>query len=218
MTNILILAAVALFLFWRLFSILGTRQGHESEATNTKSSDLNSVGLDVDVKDESVGEDTDIADYVDLESESGEALADMKAADKAFSVKEFISGAKKAYEMIIVAFESGDVQKLRPLLMDEVFEAFSAVIDQRANKGYTVDLEFGGVREIRLKDASFDKKEKTAEISISFLSDISSCVRDSEGKIIEGDPKKIRKQRDIWTFYKDFSKKEPNWFLSGTNS
>ena len=218
MTNILILAAVALFLFWRLFSILGTRQGHESEATNTKSSDLNSVGLDVDVKDDSVGEDTDIADYVDLESESGEALAHMKATDKGFSVKEFISGAKKAYEMIIIAFESGDVQKLRPLLMDEVFEAFSAVIDQRANKGYTVDLEFGGVREIRLKDASFDKKDKTAEISISFLSDISSCVRDSEGKIIEGDPKKIRKQRDIWTFYKDFSKKEPNWFLSGTNS
>ena len=102
--------------------------------------------------------------------------------------------------------------------MDEVFEAFSAVIDQRANKGYTVDLEFGGVREIRLKDASFDKKDKAAEISISFLSDISSCVRDSEGKIIEGDPKKIKKQRDIWTFYKDFSKKEPNWFLSGTNS
>ena len=84
MTNILILAAVALFLFWRLFSILGTRQGHESEATNTKSSDLNSVGLDVGVKDDSVGEDTDIADYVDLESESGKALARMKETDKAF--------------------------------------------------------------------------------------------------------------------------------------
>ena len=97
-------------------------------------------------------EDNDIADYIDLESESGKALKQMKVYDNSFTVKEFISGAKKAYEMIIVAFEGGDADKLRPLLLDEVFEAFSAVIDERADKGYTVELEFGGVREIRLKE------------------------------------------------------------------
>ena len=215
MTNIIILAAVAMFLFWRLFSILGTREGHEPQPRKNSTPKDTSLSIEVD---ENTSEDNDIADYIDLESESGDALKQIKAYDKSFTVKEFISGAKKAYEMIIVAFEGGDAEKLKPLLLEEVFEAFSAVIDERADKGYTVDLEFGGVREIRLKEVIFDKKTKNAEVTVAFLSDISSCVRDSEGKIIEGDPKKIRKQRDIWTFYKDFSKKEPNWFLSGTNS
>ena len=141
----------------------------------------------------------------------------MKKIDKSFTVKDFISGAKKAYELIIVSFERGDVEKLRPLLLDEVFEAFSRVIDERANNGYTVEIEFGGVREIRLKDASYDKENRIAEITLSFVSDISSVVKDVGGKVVEGDPKKIKKQKDTWTFFKNFSKKEPNWFLISTN-
>ena len=214
MTNIIILAAVAMFLFWRLFSILGTRQGHESlPSENDTAKD---IGLPAGVADKTL-EDSDIADYIDLETESGEALKQIKTYDSSFTVKDFISGAKKAYEMIIVAFEGGDTGKLRPLLLDEVFDAFSAVIDERANKGYSVDLEFGGVREIRLKEVIFDKKTKIAEVTVSFLSDISSAIKDSEGKIIEGNPQKVKKQKDVWTFYKDLSKKEPNWFLSSTN-
>ena len=214
MTNIIILAAVAMFLFWRLFSILGSREGHEPQSS--KSTTTQDIDLAVNVEENS-SEDNDIADYIDLSSESGKALKKMKVYEKSFTVKEFISGAKKAYEMIIVAFEGGDAQKLKPLLLDEVFEAFSAVIDERADKGYTVDLEFGGVREIRLKEVTFDEKTKNAEVTVSFLSDISSVIKDSEGKIVEGNPQKVKKQKDVWTFYKDLSKKEPNWFLSSTN-
>lgn len=216
MTNIIILAAVALFLFWRLFSILGTRGGHEKVA-ETSNNVLKDINLDTGTEENHGTEDTDIADYVDVDSDSGLALKTMKGIDKNFTVKDFISGAKKAYELILVSFEQGDAEKLRPLLVDEVFEAFSAVIDERANKGYTVDVEFGGVREIRLQHASFSEKSKTADITISFLSDISSAVKNSTGKVIEGDSKKIKKQKDIWIFSKNFSNTEPNWFLSSTN-
>ena len=140
----------------------------------------------------------------------------MKKIDNSFTVRDFMSGAKKAYELIIVSFERGDLEKLEPLLTTEVFEAFSGVINERANKGYTVDVEFGGVRDMKIRHASYDEKDKIAEISISFVSDICSSVKDMDGKIIDGDPKKINKQKDKWTFYKNFSKKEPNWFLSST--
>ena len=216
MTNIIILASVALFLFWRLFSVLGNRQGHE-ENINNKPTKLKSVDLNVDINSNVDNADEDIADYVDIDSSSGNSLKEMKKSDKNFNVKDFISGAKKAYELIIVSFERGDVEKLRPLLLDEVFEAFSKVIDERANNGYTVEIEFGGVREIRLKDASYDKENRIAEITLSFVSDISSVVKDVGGKVVEGDPKKIKKQKDTWTFFKNFSKKEPNWFLVSTN-
>ena len=216
MTNIIILAAVALFLFWRLFTILGTREGHEEEHKNNKPSGLKTVDLDVGLKQTQESEDNDIADYIDAESESGTALKSMKKIDNSFTVRDFMSGAKKAYELIIVSFERGDLEKLEPLLTAEVFEAFSKVITERANKGYTVDVEFGGVRDMKIRHASYDEEDKIAEISISFVSDICSSVKDADGKLIEGDPNKINKQKDKWTFYKNFSKKEPNWFLSST--
>ena len=144
MTNIIILASVALFLFWRLFSVLGNRQGHE-ENINNKQTNLKPVDLNVDINSNVDNADEDIADYVDIDSSSGNSLKEMKKSDKSFIVKDFISGAKKAYELIIVSFERGDVEKLRPLLSDEVFEAFSKVIDERANNGYTVEIEFGGL-------------------------------------------------------------------------
>ena len=216
MTNIIILAAVALFLFWRLFTILGNREGYEEEKKPDKPSNLKSVDLDASLKETQDAEDSDIADYIDADSESGTALKSMKKIDNSFTVRDFMSGAKKAYELIIVSFERGDLEKLEPLLTADVFEAFSNVINERANKGYTVDVEFGGVRDMKIRHASYDEKDKIAEISISFVSDICSSVKDMDGKIIDGDPKKINKQNDKWTFYKNFSKKEPNWFLSST--
>ena len=118
MTNIIILASVALFLFWRLFSVLGNRQGHEDNINN-KPTNLKPVDLNVDSNDNVDNADEDIADYIDIDSSSGNALKEMKNIDNSFTVKDFISGAKKAYELIIVSFERGDVEKLRPLLLEK---------------------------------------------------------------------------------------------------
>ena len=216
MLQIFILAAVAIFLFWRLRAVLGSRDGFEKTLKEIKeSSDVVSNPKVMDeIKNDSP--DDDIFDYVEENSKNAEVFKKMKEFDSDFSVNKFVSGAKMAYEIILMAFERGDTEKLRTLLEKKVLTSFKSVIDKRKKDGFIVDAKFIGMRDIRIIDASFSQKTKIADVTLSFKSEITTVVRDSKGTIIEGHPDEIKKQKDTWVFTKNLSEKSPIWFLKST--
>ena len=216
MLQIFILAAVAIFLFWRLRAVLGSRDGFEKTLKEIKEpSDVVSNPKIIDeTKNDSP--DDDIFDYVEENSKNAEVFKKMKEFDSDFSVNKFVSGAKIAYEMILMAFEKGDTEKLRTLLEKKVLTSFKSVIDKRKKDGFIVDAKFIGMRDIRIINASFSQKTKIADVTLSFKSEITTVVKDNKGTIIEGHPDEIKKQKDTWVFTKNLSDKSPVWFLKST--
>tara|TARA_B100000029_G_C17510883_1_gene936198 strand:- start:348 stop:1010 length:663 start_codon:yes stop_codon:yes gene_type:complete len=219
MVQILVLAAVALFLFWRLKSVLGSRQGFEKTNLSTedlnvkkqeKKNDSNIVELKADEVDE------EIADYVELDSPAFVALSKMKKVEKGWLVSHFVSGAKMAYEEILMAFEKGDLATIKKMTSKEVCGSFKTVIDERANKGLSVEAEFGGVRDLRIKEVHFNDKNLEAKIKIIFKCELTYSIKDQDGKTLEGSSDKIKKQRDIWTFSRKMNSDLPNWYLIKT--
>ena len=140
----------------------------------------------------------------------------MKEFDNDFSVNKFVSGAKMAYEIILMAFENGDIEKLTTLLENKVLKSFKSVIEKRKKDGFAIEAKFIGMREIRIVNASFSEKTKIADITLTFKSEISTVVKDAKGNIIEGHPDEIKKQKDTWVFTKDLSEKTPIWLLKST--
>ena len=108
------------------------------------------------------------------------------------------------------------MKKLKNLLSDEVFKSFEQVVLEREKKELTVEASFVGMREIRLKEAKFEEKEKTAQIQMLFKCEMIVAVKDKEGKIIEGSLDKIKKQNDTWTFSREMGSSNPNWQLIKT--
>ena len=209
--KLIILAGIAVFLFLRLRSVLGTREGFEKPRMQPKN---DAPKRDFKVIDG--GEDKDITDNVDKNSKSAEALKLIKSEDENFTVNEFLSGARSAYEWILMSFEKNEIDEIRELLSEEVAEAFDAVVDQRVSQGLTIEAEFIGIREMKLVEATYSSKSKTAEISVSFVGEMTSVVKNSSGEIVEGDPKQIKRQKDTWTFSKDIKSSNPNWLLVAT--
>ncbi|MAI19180.1 MAG: preprotein translocase subunit Tim44 [Marinovum sp.] len=209
--ELIILAGIAVFLFLRLRSVLGTREGFEKPRMQPKN---DAPKRDFKVIDG--GEDKDITDNVDKNSKSAEALKLVKSEDENFTVNEFLSGARSAYEWILMSFEKNEIDEIRELLSEEVAEAFDAVVDQRVSQGLTIEAEFIGIREMKLVEATYSSKTKTAEISVSFVGEMTSVVKNSSGEIVEGDSKQIKRQKDTWTFSKDIKSSNPNWLLVAT--
>ena len=209
--ELIILAGIAVFLFLRLRSVLGTREGFEKPRMQPKNE---APKRDFKVIDG--GEDKDITDNVDKNSKSAEALKLIKSEDENFTVNEFLSGARSAYEWILMSFEKNEIDEIRELLSEEVAEAFDAVVDQRVSQGLTIEAEFIGIREMKLVEATYSSKTKTAEISVSFVGEMTSVVKNSSGEIVEGDSKQIKRQKDTWTFSKDIKSSNPNWLLVAT--
>ena len=220
MVQIIVLAAVAFFLFWRLKSVLGSRQGFEKVNKNvdekTKSSKTNTNSGDkiIDLKSSIV--DEDIADYVDEKSEQFKILSELKKLEDGWQVSHFVSGAKLAYEEILMAFENGDLNKIKKLSSQEVFTAFKEVIEDRNQKGFQVEAEFGGVRDIRIKDVKLNKKNLEANITMIFQCDITYSIKDKNNKIVEGGSDKVKKQKDVWTFTRKMNSDVPIWYLTKT--
>ena len=220
MVQIIVLAAVAFFLFWRLRSVLGSRQGFEKVNKNvdekTKSSKTNTNSGDkiIDLKSSII--DEDIADYVDESSEQFKILSELKKLEDGWLVSHFVSGAKLAYEEILMAFENGDLNKIEKLSSKDVYTAFKEVIDDRNQKGLQVEAIFGGVRDIRIKDVKLNKKNLEANITMVFQCDITYSIKDKNDKIIEGGPDKVKKQKDVWTFSRKMNSDIPNWYLTKT--
>ena len=211
MLQLLILAAVAVFLVMRLMSVLGTREGFEpkSQAKPKNGPDHLTV---IDGSD-----DPDIADFAEADSPTGRALAEMKRVERSFSVGDFVSGSRQAYEMILMAFEEGDLKLLESLLAPDIYESFSGVIHDREEKGLEVEATFIGVREITLKSARFDTDEKEGEITMRFVGEITSVVKDQSGNVVEGSASDIKRQTNVWTFARLMGTDNPNWLLVATD-
>jgi len=199
-----------------LRAVLGSRDGFEKTLKEIKES--SNVVNNPEVIDETKNDspDDDIFDYVEENSKNAEVFKKMKEFDSDFSVNKFVSGAKMAYEIILMAFERGDTEKLTALLEKKVLTSFKSVIDKRKKDGFIVDAKFIGMRDIRIINASFSQKTKIADVTLSFKSEITTVVKDSRGSIVEGHPDEIKKQKDTWVFTKNLSDKSPKWFLKST--
>lgn len=211
--SLLVLAGIAIFLILRLRSVLGTRDGFEGPPAR-KIERRSGDRRDFEVIEG--GPDRDITDHVEDGSDAAKALAAMKLAEPGFSVSEFLGGARGAYEMILMAFENDDVDELRPFLAPDVLETFEQVIAQRREKGLSIDASFVGIRELTLLDARFDRDSAEAEITVRFVGELTSVVRNAEGEIVEGDANEIKRQRDVWTFGRTMGSDDPNWMLVAT--
>jgi len=210
--QLLVLAAIAVFLILKLRSVLGTRDGFEKPDQPTP--EARPVNRDFEVIEG--GHDSDIIDHVPQHSPAAEAFAAMKGAEPGFSVTEFLGGARGAYEWILMAFEKGKMDDIVPLLSKEVYESFQAVVDAREAKGLTIESAFIGLRESNLQDATFDPRTGVAEITIRYVAEMTHVVRNAEGIIVEGSPTEIKRQRDIWTFARKMGANDPNWQLVAT--
>ncbi|GLQ35535.1 preprotein translocase subunit Tim44 [Amylibacter marinus] len=218
MNQLIVLGVIALVLILRLRSVLGTRTGFEpDERAKQEMAKANAQGQN---KFEVIdgGVDRDISDHVDIDSPAGKALAEIKRAEPAFSVTEFIGGAKQAYEMILMAFEGDDQETLSQFLSKDVFDGFTGVIDARQAQGLRVNAEFIGVRELKLLDAEFDSETKEAELTLQFVGELSSEVVDASGAVVEGDKNTVKRQKDIWTFARIVGAEDPNWQLVETGT
>ena len=213
--QLLILAGIAVFLILRLKSVLGSRDGFEPSTKNgTGKAPAASSRPDFEVIDG--GPDRDIVDHVGEDTDAAGALADMKRIEPSFSVNEFLQGARGAYEMILMAFETSKLDDVTPFLSPEIYEAFSQVVDARQEQGLKIDAEFVGLRETSLADATLDQETKTAQISVKFIGELISVVRDANGEIVEGKPGQSKRQKDIWTFERVMGSGDPNWRLVAT--
>ena len=212
--QLLVLAGIAVFLILRLKNVLGTREGFEKPQVPPQPGQSRADRRGFEVIEG--GPDRDIVDHVPEGSDSARALARMKQAEPSFSVAEFLGGARAAYEMILMAFERGNLDEIRAFLTPDVAESFAEVIAAREEQGLTVEAEFVGVRELKLTQATFDEENSVGEITVRYVAELTSVVRDAEGNIVEGAPGQVKKQRDSWTFARAMGAEDPNWQLVAT--
>jgi predicted lipid-binding transport protein (Tim44 family) len=214
--QLLVLAGIAIFLILRLRSVLGTREGFEKPpVTLPPEAPGRRVRPELEVIEGRP--DRDITDHVPEDSDAARALAGMKGVDPDFSVREFLGGARAAYEMILMAFERGDLASVKPFLSPEVYDAFAGVVEERHRNGYKVEATFVGISDLALRDATFDRQSREAEVSVRFVGELTSVVRDSAGQVVEGSPTAIKRQKDVWTFARTMGSDDPNWILVATS-
>lgn len=213
MIQIIVLGAIAIFLILRLRGVLGSRDGFEQ--TRLPEAPARRVG-DAVPPPPTATADEEIADHVDPASPAGKALAQMKQAEPGFAIGEFVGGARQAYEMILIAFERGDIDSIRPFLAPEVAHAFDEVVASRKERGLTGHAQYLGTRETQLVGAEYDPATRDGEVTIKFVGELTSSQTDADGNVVEGDAKTPRKQRDVWTFGRQMGQADPNWQLVAT--
>jgi predicted lipid-binding transport protein (Tim44 family) len=227
--NILLLA-VALVVFWRLRSVLGSRTGTEKppfDLFGTRRGGTPDAGGPVSRLPEPTpvpANDTGDREppapawkgYAEDGSPLAVALGRMAETDPSFSPRGFVEGANLAYEMTIEAFAKGDKPALKNLLSKEVFDGFSRVIDDRASQGQRVESRFVGIDKTTIQQASLVGRK--ASVTVEFVSDLISATYDKAGQVIDGDPKEIRQVTDVWTFERDVGSRDPNWKLVATEA
>lgn len=156
------------------------------------------------------------ADIAPEGSSLARTLTGIAAIDRAFDAQAFLSGARIAYEMIVNAFARGDRASLQPLLDGNVMKSFEGVIAGREERGETIEQNFIGITDAKLEGASLDGKR--ARLTVKFRSELTSCTKNRDGVVIEGDPVTIRHVTDIWSFERDLGTSNPNWRLVATDS
>jgi predicted lipid-binding transport protein (Tim44 family) len=141
----------------------------------------------------------------------------MKRIESSFNVTEFLGGARSAYEMIVMGYERGELSEIQPFLAEDIYESFVDGVAAREDQGLTIEANFVGVREVKLMDATLDPVTKEAELTIRFVGEMTSVVRDKGGDIVEGDAKEVKRQKDTWSFARTMGSDDPNWILVSTD-
>lgn len=231
-----IFALLAAFVVWKLRAVLGARTGHEPPPQERSRKPTGNSRQDETVGDGKVirlpGAANDAgaapggaagrdaaekwAPYAVMGSPVWDGLNEIQSSDPYFNPREFIEGAKAAYEMIVVAFASGDRPTLRDLLANDVYESFVGAVDARESRGEAVETTFVSIDKAEFLDVQ--TKGKSAQIAVRFQSKLISATRDSSGAVIDGNPDKVMDMVDIWTFARDITSRDPNWKLIATEA
>ena len=188
--DIILLAMIAGFIFLRLRGILGKRTGFEGKPPSQFQEVLKNVNLEKGIK----------------KSENFDEVAK----------KDFLNGAKIAYETIITDFSDNDnkLTTSKPLLSKKIYEQFNQALLERNKRGHFAEITFIGLNSINIKEHK--KVNSFLQVTVDFVAEVITCIRDKEKKIISGDPEKIKKIYDTWVFSRDIRSSNPNWQLVDT--
>jgi predicted lipid-binding transport protein (Tim44 family) len=214
MIQLLVLAGIAVFLILRLKNALGTRDGFE-KTPEVDVSPKKHAGPAFEVIEG--GPDLDITDHAPEGSDTAIALADMKRVEPSFGVSDFLGGARGAYEMIVMGYEHGNLDEIKPFLSEEIYESFVDGVAAREDQGLTVESHFIGIREMELDSATMDKATNEADLTIRFVAEMTSVVKDQDGNVVEGSPTEVKRQKDTWVFSRVMGSDDPNWLLVSTD-
>mgnify|MGYP002837422419 FL=1 len=185
--DIILLVMIAGFIFLRLRGILGKRTGFEGKAPPQFKEILKTVSQEKSIK---INENFD---------------------EKA--KQEFLNGAKIAYETVITDFSDNDnkITTSKPLLNSEIYNQFNQALKERSSRGHYAEITFIGVNSAKIKEHK--KIGKILNVTVDFIAEVITCIRDKDKKIVSGDPQKIKKIYDTWVFSRDTTSGNPNWQL-----
>ncbi|WP_099867192.1 Tim44/TimA family putative adaptor protein [Pararhizobium haloflavum] len=221
----------AVIIFLQLRSVLGRRTGNERppyDPYSKRESAKAPVGADVkedgnvvtlprrNGQPQSEGGFEAVDAYAKPGTELNASLREIAAVDQSFDPKQFVEGAKTAYEMIVTAFADGNRKTLKNLLSREVYEGFVAAINERESKGEEVKSSFVGVEKAEIVQAELKASE--AAVTIRLISQLISATYDKSGAVIDGDAESVGEVTDVWTFARDTRSRDPNWKLIATES
>ena len=234
----IIFLALAVFIFLRLRSVLGQRTGSErppydraarnvvqgAQDTNANNANNNVVPIPGAMIDQAPLVPTaDVVPPTDRwkgVAEAGTPLAQgldaIATQDSSFDPRHFISGARSAYEMIVLAFANGDRRSLKDLLSSEVYDSFETAIKDREKHEQKTETRFVSIDKAELVSA--EARDRSAQLTVRFVSQMISVTRDKSGTIVDGNPDKVADITDVWTFARDTTSRDPNWKLVGTGS
>jgi predicted lipid-binding transport protein (Tim44 family) len=221
----IIFAVLAIFVVWKLKSVLGTRVDIEKRPPSgpapspIDASDGKVVRLPGAAGQPMAGRPNASSPGLDKFAKSDRGRAGLKAliaADPSFDPARFLAGAKAAYEMIIGAFASGDRKTLGDLLSPEVLASFAAVIDQRESAGELASTKLVSIDSLEVVDALV--KDSLAQVSLRISAKMINTVRDSSGVVVSGDAETVVSTDDLWTFARPIGSRDPTWRLIATES
>ncbi|HLJ64267.1 MAG TPA: Tim44/TimA family putative adaptor protein [Stellaceae bacterium] len=208
---IILFAAIAGFLVLRLRAVLGRRTGNERPPPSVvqPSSTAPAAKVVILPTQANPGAPSPAA-------AAPSALERLRAADPAFDLNTFLTGARAAFEMIINAFAAGDTEALRPLLSEEVFRHFAEAIAARLKARETLETSLLSVKSVELVEARMRGAVMLADVK--FVSDQVHVLKGPEGQSLEGDPNQINEKTDLWTFSRGVRARDPNWTLVATHA
>ena len=214
MAVIVILALVALFIGLRLYSVLGERTGHEQQPI------LKPAESDARVAPRpapSAAPQPAAQDGGDLAylPTAGPGVRAVLAADSTFDVARFLEGAKSAYRLVLESFWKGDLDQLRGHVDDHVYDTFAQAVEERKSEGLTLDNRLVCIDQAVISEAALERG--VAVITVRFEADIAAVTRNAESEVVAGSLSDAVQTRDLWTFRRDTSSRDPNWLLIETD-
>jgi predicted lipid-binding transport protein (Tim44 family) len=219
----LIFLVLAVFLFFKLRSVLGTKTGSEKDTLHRQVPPPPPVGGPGNVVQMPVRENGPVIDATPAAPRWGDAPPTLARGfdaiaglDAAFDPTVFTQGARQAYEMIVTAFARGDRAALNPLLSPEVFAGFESAIKDRETRSEAVETRFIGLDKAEIIGA--ETRDTVAYVTMKFVCQLVTVTRDKAGVVVDGSPDKVQSVTDLWTFARDTRDRNPNWKLVGTES